>query len=107
MVLKDKRLADRMPTVRTTKGHIMPWDRGTIMRSLLRETALAMDFLVTPTISRGELLSGCRWMEPRQEEGVPAEIQDGHRIIGSHGHSGMCPAQIYNFVTNFTFSGSK
>jgi anaerobic ribonucleoside-triphosphate reductase len=45
---------DRMPMVRTTSGHYVPWNRQAIVRSLLKETALAKMFLETPAITKGQ-----------------------------------------------------
>jgi len=50
--LGGKRLGRKMPMVRATSGFFVPWDRGAIVKSLLRETAIAKEFLGTHAISK-------------------------------------------------------
>ncbi|NJD78843.1 MAG: anaerobic ribonucleoside-triphosphate reductase, partial [Candidatus Methanoperedens sp.] len=43
-----------IPKVRTTDGHLMDWDRNTIVRQLLKETKLSEQFHGIPAISEEE-----------------------------------------------------
>ena len=40
-----------IPKVRTTDGHLMDWDRDTIVKQLLKETKLSEQFYGTPAIT--------------------------------------------------------
>ena len=43
-----------IPKVRTTDGHLMDWDRDTIVKQLLKETKLSEQFYGTPAITLEE-----------------------------------------------------
>src|SRR5659263_500851 len=43
-----------IPKVRTTDGHLMDWDRDTIVKQLLKETKLSEQFYGTPAITMEE-----------------------------------------------------
>jgi anaerobic ribonucleoside-triphosphate reductase len=47
-------LVSVIPKVRTTDGHLMDWDRDTIIKQLLKETKLSEQFYGTPAITLEE-----------------------------------------------------
>jgi len=75
-----------MPMVRTTSGHFVPWDRGAITRSLLKETKLAKEFLGTPAITR------------RQAEEVALRVEDKIRRMELSFVSGALVREVVNNV---------
>ncbi|MCC6042064.1 MAG: anaerobic ribonucleoside-triphosphate reductase [Candidatus Verstraetearchaeota archaeon] len=53
------------PLVRTTDGYMVPWDRGAIVRQLLRETKLAEEFFDVPPMSAKDAEEIAREAEKR------------------------------------------
>ncbi|MGB3944256.1 MAG: anaerobic ribonucleoside-triphosphate reductase, partial [Methanothrix sp.] len=54
-----------MPMVRTTDGHLMRWNREAVVKQLLRETKLSMQFYRIPGISEEEAAEIAREVERR------------------------------------------
>lgn len=54
-----------MPRVRTTDGHLMDWDRESIVKQLMKETKLSEQFYKVPSISEGEAKEIAREVERR------------------------------------------
>lgn len=47
-------LSKKMPSVRTSDGHLLPWDREAIVTQLTKETVLARTFFGIPPMTRHE-----------------------------------------------------
>jgi len=54
-----------MPRVRTTDGHLLDWDRGAIVKQLLKETKLSEQFYKVPSITEEEAGEIAREVERR------------------------------------------
>jgi ribonucleoside-triphosphate reductase (formate) len=54
-----------LPRVRTTDGHLLDWDRDTIVKQLLKETKLSEQFYKVPGISEEEAREVAREVERR------------------------------------------
>ncbi len=57
--------AEVMPSVRTSDGHMLKWDRGAIVRQLLRESKLAEKFYGIPPIDEGTATKVAKEAEKR------------------------------------------
>ena len=54
-----------MPRVRTTDGHLMDWDRESIVKQLMKETKLSEQFYKVPSITEEEAKEIAREVERR------------------------------------------
>ena len=60
-----RRRAKGMPEVRTSDGHMVPWNRRYIVNQLLRETTLVEEFFKVPKITKDEANEISRIVEER------------------------------------------
>ncbi len=79
-------LRKKMPAVRTSDGHLLPWDREAILNQLTKETTLARTFFGIPPITRHEA------------EEIAIKVEQRIRLMELEFVSGPLLREIVNIV---------
>src|SRR5659263_13080 len=98
-------LVSVIPKVRTTDGHLMDWDRETIVKQLLKETKLSEQFYGTPAITQEEAKVIAKETEKRIKDmnvkflSGPLVRELVNIILLEHGHTDWRNTVSYTHLT--------